>query len=599
MFVAPRFYRRDEFPGRPIVFTAIARIANNFREAFRAATIAGMYPTQKLSVEDISRWPVSCLHTLKEPGTNMSSVASDCTAMMRESGNSITLVRGPHERSEDAGACGAPASGPATTSVETTGPGQPAEPAARKLRISRRVAIDVVRGLEIAGVAAGAIVAQSLFGIEPTGGLTVTSLLSTGCLVGWFATEILARQGQYDPDRLHDLDLAMAPRLVATAIGAGGFLWMLMIFGIATAGVTVWLATTALTGFAIATLLRAAARLVLTRMCRAGYFDIQIAVIGVSPAAQQISEHLEKGRTGHRLVGVFDDRSVHRNNATYCVTPVGTCADLAEACRAGLVDRVIVTLPPTATHRIMQVTAEFERLPVTLDIATHLTRDMFGFTAVPGGTWLGPIGLVPLKRAPLADWGSVLKSLLDYAIALALLPALLPVFAVIAIAIKLDSTGPVFFTQNRKGYNQRPFRIWKFRTMTVMEDGGTIRQATKHDPRVTRVGAVLRRTSLDELPQIFNVLLGHMSVVGPRPHALAHDRQWEEDLFLYAGRQQVKPGITGWAQVNGLRGEISGIDQVKARVDHDLYYIRHWSIWLDLKILLLTPLRGFVNRNAY
>lgn len=170
---------------------------------------------------------------------------------------------------------------------------------------------------------------------------------------------------------------------------------------------------------------------------------------------------------------------------------------------------------------------------------------------------------------------------------------------VIAILIKLDSKGPVFFKQRRHGSNHKVIEVFKFRTMTVLEDGENVRQATKDDKRITRVGWFLRRSSLDELPQLLNVLAGDMSLVGPRPHALAHNDFYSEMLEDYASLHRVKPGITGWAQVNGFRGEITAPDLMVERVRHDLEYIDNWSIWFDLQILLLTPIFGFISKKAY
>jgi polysaccharide biosynthesis protein PslA len=176
---------------------------------------------------------------------------------------------------------------------------------------------------------------------------------------------------------------------------------------------------------------------------------------------------------------------------------------------------------------------------------------------------------------------------------------LLPAFVVIAILIKLDSPGPVLFRQQRHGFNQKSFLIYKFRTMTALEDGADVRQATRQDDRVTRFGQFMRRWSIDELPQIINVLIGDMSLVGPRPHALAHDHAWSAKIALYARRHNVKPGITGWAQINGFRGGIVADEQLRGRILCDLYYIDNWSIWLDIKILFATVFSRAAHRNAY
>jgi putative colanic acid biosynthesis UDP-glucose lipid carrier transferase len=184
-------------------------------------------------------------------------------------------------------------------------------------------------------------------------------------------------------------------------------------------------------------------------------------------------------------------------------------------------------------------------------------------------------------------------------LATALLIGLAPLFAVVSLLIRLESPGPIIFRQERKGFNGRQFSILKFRTMNVLENGRVIRQASKDDVRVTCVGRILRSTSIDELPQLINVVRGHMSLVGPRPHAVAHDDQYSELIAHYAFRQHVKPGLTGWAQVNGFRGETSRLELMEKRVNCDLWYIRNWSFWLDLKILVLTGFEVFRGRNAH
>ena len=206
---------------------------------------------------------------------------------------------------------------------------------------------------------------------------------------------------------------------------------------------------------------------------------------------------------------------------------------------------------------------------------------------------------VVLQRPPLSSDELALKRALDLVLASALLIALAPLFLAVALLIKFESAGPVIFSQRRKGFNGREFTIFKFRTMNVLEDGHVIHQTRKNDPRVTRVGRILRATSIDELPQLLNVLYGHMSLVGPRPHAAAHDDGYIKVIAKYAFRQHVKPGLTGWAQVNGFRGETAQLDLMEKRIDCDLWYIKNWSFWLDLRILLLTSVEVLRSRNAY
>jgi putative colanic acid biosynthesis UDP-glucose lipid carrier transferase len=216
---------------------------------------------------------------------------------------------------------------------------------------------------------------------------------------------------------------------------------------------------------------------------------------------------------------------------------------------------------------------------------------------VHGSRNFGPLRTNVVNLVPLSESNVLLKSMLDYAVALVGLIVLAPLLAVVALAIKIDSPGPVFFRQRRYGQNNSIFRIFKFRTMAVTEDGPTVKQAERDDPRVTRMGRILRRTSIDELPQLLNVLTGDMSIVGPRPHALAHDQLFEQKLDLFSRRRRVRPGLTGWAQVHGFRGETKTTEDIRSRMQHDLYYIDNWSIWLDIEIITRTVFVLF--RGAY
>jgi undecaprenyl-phosphate galactose phosphotransferase/putative colanic acid biosynthesis UDP-glucose lipid carrier transferase len=206
---------------------------------------------------------------------------------------------------------------------------------------------------------------------------------------------------------------------------------------------------------------------------------------------------------------------------------------------------------------------------------------------------------IELQRPPLSPAERALKRALDIVLAGTLLIALAPLFLFVGMLIKLESPGPVIFSQRRRGFNGREFTILKFRTMDVLEDGCVIPQARRNDPRVSRFGRILRATSIDELPQLINVLRGHMSLVGPRPHAVAHDDGYVKTIAKYAFRQHVKPGLTGWAQVNGFRGATPRLELIERRVDCDLWYIKNWSFWLDLRILVLTCFKVLRDRNAY
>ena len=270
-------------------------------------------------------------------------------------------------------------------------------------------------------------------------------------------------------------------------------------------------------------------------------------------------------------------------------------ADLAEAmtrARQSRPDGVFIALPWAERERIERCVDAFMNLPVSINLAPERILDRFDNPRI---IRTGSIASLELTPSALSTPEIVTKRVFDFAGALCLLVMLLPLFAVVAVLIRRDSKGPVFFLQRRYGFNQQPFRILKFRTMTCMDDGDHVVQATRNDPRVTRVGAWLRRYNIDELPQLVNVLQGHMSLVGPRPHALAHDREYEQKIGLYARRHNVKPGITGWAQVHGLRGETDTDEKMARRVSYDLWYIDNWNVWLDIVIML----RPVFSRKAF
>ena len=248
-------------------------------------------------------------------------------------------------------------------------------------------------------------------------------------------------------------------------------------------------------------------------------------------------------------------------------------------------DDVFILVPWSDTSAIDACVTAFLRVPAAIHLGPERVLDRFADAKI---SKMGAIASLNLTGRPLTMLDVVLKRCFDLIAASLILAIAAPLMAIVALAIKLDSRGPVFFLQRRYGFNQEPFRILKFRSMRDGDDARTIAQATRGDPRFTRVGRFLRCTNIDELPQLFNVLLGHMSLVGPRPHALAHDQQFESGIALYARRHNVKPGITGWAQVSGYRGEMSTSEAIRLRVEHDLWYIDNWSFLLDLRIMGLT-----------
>jgi len=258
-------------------------------------------------------------------------------------------------------------------------------------------------------------------------------------------------------------------------------------------------------------------------------------------------------------------------------------------------DDVFILVAWSQKEVIDKCVAAFLRVPAAIHLGPERVLEGFGDASV---SKIGPITSLNLVRRPLSIFDVVVKRAFDVALAGIGLIALSPLLLLVAVLIKMDSEGPILFLQRRYGFNQEPFRIVKFRSMTTMEDGADLQQAAPGDVRITRVGRFIRRFNIDELPQLLNVLRGDMSLVGPRPHALAHDQRFDRTITLYARRHNVRPGITGWAQVNGLRGEISSQDKIAQRIEHDLYYIDNWSLSLDISIIALTVFSRKAYHNA-
>jgi len=269
-------------------------------------------------------------------------------------------------------------------------------------------------------------------------------------------------------------------------------------------------------------------------------------------------------------------------------------AQATEAARLLMPDDIFIVVPWQKAEVLDKCITAFMRVPAALHLYVYPNSALTRFAGAPVGS-NGAISSFRLNGYAMGSIGALMKRTCDIVLSLAALIVLAPLFAAVALAIKLESRGPVLFCQTRSGFNKMPFRIVKFRSMTAVEDGASVRQVTANDARITRVGRFLRRFNIDELPQLINVLKGDMSLVGPRPHALVHDKEFETGIALYARRHNVKPGITGWAQVNGFRGETNTPDKITQRVQYDLYYIDNWSFVFDIWILFLT----LFSRRAY
>ncbi|GJE27256.1 undecaprenyl-phosphate glucose phosphotransferase [Methylobacterium organophilum] len=364
----------------------------------------------------------------------------------------------------------------------------------------------------------------------------------------------------------------------------------------------IWLGSFYVCGLALLLTGRLALALFVTDQMRRGRFDRRTAIVGGGPAAEELIRALDASEeSGIRIVGVFDDRGDNRSSDVVAGYPkLGNVSDLVAYARRARLDLIVFTLPISAEARILQMLAKLWVLPIDIRLSAHATKLRLRPRAY---SYLGSVPLLDVFDKPLADWDVIAKTVFDRVVGLAMLLALSPIMIAVAIAVKLTSRGPVLFRQKRYGFNNELIEVFKFRSMYVDQgDATAAKLVTKGDPRVTPVGRFIRKTSLDELPQLFNVIKGNLSLVGPRPHALqakAANTLYDQVVDGYFARHKVKPGITGWAQINGWRGETDTSEKLQRRVEHDLYYIENWSVAFDLQILLTTPFALFKTENAY
>lgn len=344
---------------------------------------------------------------------------------------------------------------------------------------------------------------------------------------------------------------------------------------------------------------RAAYRLILQRVRSVGKNTRTLAIAGKTKLGLQVAEKVQGTRwLGMDFIGFYDDRYAKRDciHSVDDADSVGAFDELVEMARAGKVDYVYITLPMKAESRIIELVNALSDTTASV----YMVPNFFVFDIMHGKmSSLDGIPVLSLHETPFYGVDGWVKRAEDIVVASLILMLIALPMLLIAMGVKLSSPGPILFKQRRYGLNGSVVEVWKFRSMTTMDNGDTVLQATRGDARITPFGAFLRRTSLDELPQFFNVLQGGMSVVGPRPHAVAHNEQYRGLIRGYMLRHKVKPGITGWAQVNGWRGETETLEKMSMRVKYDLEYVQHWSLWMDIKIIFLTIFKGFINKNAY
>ncbi len=392
--------------------------------------------------------------------------------------------------------------------------------------------------------------------------------------------------------------LAAGWGVVFTAILAGLFflkigdlvsrVWLLSYFGF---------------GFVALVVGRSCLTATIRHLTRQGRLERRIAIVGGGPAGIELISALEAQKdTGLRICGVFDDRGDDRSPDLVGGYPkLGTVDDLVEFARRTRLDLVIFTMPISAEQRLLQMLRKLWVLPIDIRLAAHMSKLRFRPRSY---SYIGAVPVLDVFDRPIADWDVVVKWAFDKIVGTLALIALSPVMLATALAVKLDSKGPVLFRQKRYGFNNELIEVFKFRSMyTDMSDATASKLVTKDDPRVTKVGKFIRKTSLDELPQLINVVFaGNLSLVGPRPHAVhakAENQLYDEVVDGYFARHKVKPGITGWAQINGWRGETDTQDKIQRRVEHDIYYIENWSLLFDVYILAKTPGSLLKTENAY
>ncbi|BCH02690.1 undecaprenyl-phosphate glucose phosphotransferase [Mesorhizobium sp. 131-2-5] len=360
------------------------------------------------------------------------------------------------------------------------------------------------------------------------------------------------------------------------------------------------------TWFVVGFVLLFGLRLVMSRLIRRwardGRMERRAVIVGGGKAAEILIRSVEKQPYNDiRICGIFDDRSDKRSPPIVAGYPkLGTISELIEFARIARIDMLIVSLPLTAETRVLQLLKKLWVLPVDIRLSAHSNALQFRPRAY---SFIGSVPMLDIFDKPINDWDSVAKRAFDIVFSLIGIIVFSPVMLATAIAIKLDSKGPVLFKQKRHGFNNEIIEVYKFRSMYTDRSDPTAKQTvTKNDPRVTRVGRFIRKTSIDELPQFVNSLLGSLSLIGPRPHAIAaqsHNLLYNEVVDGYFARHKVKPGVTGWAQINGWRGEMDTNEKIRMRTEYDLYYIENWSLLFDLRILFLTPIRLLNTENAY
>lgn len=358
----------------------------------------------------------------------------------------------------------------------------------------------------------------------------------------------------------------------------------------------IWIFSWFVSTIALLGIYRWVARWLLGSLRTRGMDTRRVVVVGATHAGQRIIE-AARSNPWMGLDVIAQVPTAYDQDVISDIPLLGDVDTFIESLRLNTPDQIWIALPLRAEALIQQLLEATSALPTTV----RLIPDLFGYELIhQGATVLAGVPVITLQGSRVDGKARIIKAIEDRVLATLILLLISPLMLLIAIGVKIGSRGPVLFRQSRHGIGGKVVEVWKFRTMHLhQEDDGNVTQASRGDPRVTRLGRFLRSSSLDELPQFINVLQGRMSIVGPRPHAVEHNNHYQHLVWCYMQRHHVKPGITGWAQINGFRGETDALEKMAKRVEYDLAYIRNWSLWLDLRIIAITSVRGFFHKNSY
>ncbi len=449
-------------------------------------------------------------------------------------------------------------------------------------------------------VGLGAVIAQLY--ISPAQLADGANYLLAPIFTALIATSIFQGLGLYSIAALRTPLRATGHLMLGWTVAVAALIASLFFLKVAPDFSRVWLAVWYVSGLVSLGIGRFALLYFAQAATRAGHFTRNAIIYGSGGSSEALIAQLQNDLSSDvRICGVFDDRTDERAVTSIANVPcLGNIDALKAFSRSAHVDMLIMALPLAAESRVTMLLSRITELPIDVRLAATASTLRFHKRAY---SYIGSVPVIDLCERPISGWDACAKWLFDKIIATLAIVLLAPVMAAVALAVKYESKGPAIFRQKRYGFNNELIEVYKFRSMfTDRSDVTATKLVTKNDPRVTRVGRIIRKTSLDELPQLFNVLLGTLSLVGPRPHAVqakAADRLYPDVVDGYFARHKVKPGITGWAQINGWRGETDTSEKIQKRVEFDLDYIENWSVWLDLYILAKTPVALLSTDNAY